>query len=315
MKRAPLCTIILPTIGRPKYFGAALESVVAQTYSNLNILVSDNGADPAVKLEARSNLRVVRRKMRIPAVEHINRCIQEADGDYIFLMSDDDILAPSYIAAGMERIADDASVGVVISKQELIDEAFLGPVADSSLSGSILQGSDFTARWADYGDTGVATVFPMLARRSELMACGSFPDYPTASYCDTMVFFRLCLHRKLCLIDGGYFYRIYPTSSGLAAPWSELLEAQKRFEEDLISLHKKDVLGSELLAAILRSDTRLLVNRWLKLYRFRTGLGNKVVPLIDISARLASLCARFGFAALPKFHGWSKAPHTISKPI
>ena len=39
----PLVSIIIPTFDRPRYLQEAIESGLAQTYSNIEVLVFDNG--------------------------------------------------------------------------------------------------------------------------------------------------------------------------------------------------------------------------------------------------------------------------------
>ena len=40
----PLVTLLLPTLNRTTYLREALDSVLAQDYPNLDILISDNGS-------------------------------------------------------------------------------------------------------------------------------------------------------------------------------------------------------------------------------------------------------------------------------
>jgi len=41
-KNLPLVSILIPTFNRPHYFKIALESALAQTYSNIEIIVGDD---------------------------------------------------------------------------------------------------------------------------------------------------------------------------------------------------------------------------------------------------------------------------------
>jgi glycosyltransferase involved in cell wall biosynthesis len=307
----PLCTVILPTVGRPKYFGAALASVAAQTYRPFNILVSDNAANPPIeraeieKWAPEANVRLVRRQPQVPMGDHINLCFKEAEGEYVFLMSDDDLIAPGYLEADMECILSESSVGMVVALQTQIDESFFGPIPSSPIGFMTLPGTEYANLWFNGGSACALTIFPMLVSRRQVLECGGFRDYPTASHCDNMVFFQLCLGRKLGLLDGGYYYRVYATSSGLAAPWQELLVAQSNYERDLLDMHKQGRLERKLLLAILRSNTQLLFGRWKQLYRHRPGFENRVRPLLDITLRLFSMGWQHGFGSLPKLHKWS----------
>ena len=72
-------------------------------------------------------------------------------------------------------------------------------------------------------------------------------------------------------------------------------------------MYKKGRLERELLLAIIRGNTQLLVQRWKQLYRHQAGYENKVRPVLDITLRVFSLGWHYGLGALPKLHKWSAA--------
>ncbi|MGM2833869.1 glycosyltransferase family 2 protein, partial [Bacillus cereus group sp. Bce025] len=45
IKNVPLVSILIPTYNRPHYFKIALESALAQTYSNIEIIVGDDSTN------------------------------------------------------------------------------------------------------------------------------------------------------------------------------------------------------------------------------------------------------------------------------
>ena len=45
IKNLPLVSILIPTYNRPHYFKIALESALAQTYSNIEIIVGDDSTN------------------------------------------------------------------------------------------------------------------------------------------------------------------------------------------------------------------------------------------------------------------------------
>ncbi|MGQ0453214.1 glycosyltransferase family 2 protein, partial [Bacillus sp. SS-TM] len=44
-KNLPLVSILIPTYNRPHYFKIALESALAQTYSNIEIIIGDDSTN------------------------------------------------------------------------------------------------------------------------------------------------------------------------------------------------------------------------------------------------------------------------------
>jgi len=310
MKDNPLCTIIVPTVGRPKYIGAALASVAAQTYRPLEILISDNAPNPSVEigeLQRQSPEAKVRLIRPLPPLlepaRHFNLCVKEARGEYVFIMGDDDLMSPGYIAASMECILGEPSVNAVIARQTRIGESFFGPVSTAPIHFKTLPGDEFVSQWLIEGKLpDVLTTFPMVARRRHMLECGGLPEYPDASHSTNTLILQLCLGAKLGLLDGGYYYRVYPTSGGLGTLWRKLIAATQDYDRDLLVLHKKGRLEKELFLAIVRGNTHLLISRWKQLYRRRPGFENKVRPVLDIAFRIFNLGWRHGLGAMPKLH-------------
>ena len=310
MKDNPLCTIIVPTIGRPKYIGAALASVAAQTYRPLEILISDNGPNPSVEIgeiqrqAPQAKVRLIRPLPPFLApARHFNLCLKEAQGEYVFIMGDDDLMSPGYIGASMECILGEPSVNAVIARQIRVAESFFGPVSDAPIQFTTLTGEEFLSQWMIEGKLqDVLTTFPMVARRRQVLEYGGLPEYPDASHSTNTLILQLCLGAKLGLLDGGYYYRIYPTSGGLATPWRNLVAANQEHERDMLDLHKAGRLERKLFLALIRGNTHLLVGRWKQLYRRRPGLKNKVRPVFDIATRIFNLGRLYGLGAVPKLH-------------
>jgi glycosyl transferase family 2 len=310
MNDNPLCTIIVPTVGRPKYIGAALASVAAQTYHPLEILISDNAPNPSVdigEVQRQSPQAKVRLIRPLPPLlepaRHFNLCLKEAQGEYVFLMGDDDLMSPGYIAASMECILSKPSVNAVIARQTRIEESFFGPVSNAPIHFKTLTGDEFLVQWVIEGKLqDVLTTSSMVARRRQVLECGGFPEYPDASHCNNTLLLQLCLGAKLGLLDGGYYYRVYPTSGGLATPWRKLVAATQDYDRDLLNLHRQGRLKKKFFLALVHGNTQLLFLRWKNHYRRRPGFGNKVCPLLDIFFRVFNLAWRHGLGAVPKLH-------------
>ena len=95
-----MVTIAVPTFNRAAYVRESLESIRAQTYPHLEILVGDNAstdgtADMLRELGATEpRLRAIRHERNLGMVGNFNALLRAARGDYFVLVSDDDILTP-----------------------------------------------------------------------------------------------------------------------------------------------------------------------------------------------------------------------------
>jgi glycosyltransferase involved in cell wall biosynthesis len=108
-------TIAIPTYNRAAYFRIALDSAMAQTYSNLEIVVSNNACtdDTAAVLASIDDprMRVVVQPSTVSMMENWNACLNAASGKYFLLLSDDDILEPTAIAEMVDALEDSARRG------------------------------------------------------------------------------------------------------------------------------------------------------------------------------------------------------------
>jgi glycosyltransferase involved in cell wall biosynthesis len=98
----PRLTIAIPTVNRSGLLGRAIESALAQTSSDIEIIVSDNGstdATPAViGRYAGRGLRIFRHPSTMPAAKHGQFLIEQARGEFFLGLSDDDFLEPEFAA-------------------------------------------------------------------------------------------------------------------------------------------------------------------------------------------------------------------------
>lgn len=96
----PLVTVEIITYNQEKYVGRAIDSVLAQTYENFELLIVDDGSTDRTPQIIRSY-----KDSRIRCIfkEHknrwagTNRAIAEARGEYILAVDSDDYIAADYI--------------------------------------------------------------------------------------------------------------------------------------------------------------------------------------------------------------------------
>jgi glycosyltransferase involved in cell wall biosynthesis len=93
--------VIIPTYNRVPFLTKALESALAQTYRNTEIIVSDNAASPEVaQLVASYGDRRVRYRHNngnIGPLRNVLAAYREAKGDYVSTLHDDDLWEPTLL--------------------------------------------------------------------------------------------------------------------------------------------------------------------------------------------------------------------------
>lgn len=122
-----LVSICVPVYNGEKHLRECLDSALAQTYSNTEILVSDDGStdgslaivreyaakDPRVKLHVSESNRGL--------VGNWNRCLELASGEWIKFLFQDDRLQPACVEK-MLRLGKQRSGSLVVCKREFFME-------------------------------------------------------------------------------------------------------------------------------------------------------------------------------------------------
>ena len=124
----PLVSIIIPTYQRPHYFRLALESVLAQTYRNLDIFITDDSNDNRTEDMMQRDFSD---DSRIHYEHHPEfdasgnwsraRAYDNPRAKYVNWLMDDDLFLPDKIAVMVDWMVANPDVSLVTSYRELID--------------------------------------------------------------------------------------------------------------------------------------------------------------------------------------------------
>lgn len=102
----PLVSVILPVFNSEKYIGVSLESMLKQTYTNLQIIVIDDGSTDRTYSILRSyddkRIKLVRFDENKGLIAALNYGLDLATGDYIARMDADDYSFPDRIQRQIE---------------------------------------------------------------------------------------------------------------------------------------------------------------------------------------------------------------------
>ncbi|WP_210487465.1 glycosyltransferase family 2 protein [Rufibacter aurantiacus] len=126
---SPLVSIICLCFNHAAFLREALDSVLAQTYPNLDILVVDDlSTDHSVEIieeyvQRYPQIRFIRHTQNQGNCASFNEALQVSQGDFIIDFATDDVLHPERVARQVEAFQQlPASYGVVYTDAELIDE-------------------------------------------------------------------------------------------------------------------------------------------------------------------------------------------------
>lgn len=164
----PLVCICLPTYNAASTVRETLESILAQTYPNLVVHVSDNAStDDTLKIIeslADSRVTIHRHADNIGAEGNFNRCIQLAEGEYTAIFHADDIYEPDIVTKQVAFLETNQKAGAVFTQASLIDER-------GNRLGEICLPKGIVAQRGLYD---FATMFKAVLRHSNYFICPSF---------------------------------------------------------------------------------------------------------------------------------------------
>lgn len=112
----PLVSIIITCYNSEKYLYLAIQSILSQTYENLEILLCDDGSEDSTKIIIESiedkRVRKFYNSYNIGYLETCNRLFLEANGVYIGFQDSDDTSISSRIEEQIDFLESDMSVAM-----------------------------------------------------------------------------------------------------------------------------------------------------------------------------------------------------------
>jgi glycosyltransferase involved in cell wall biosynthesis len=125
-RQTPFVTVGIPTYNRPKGLERTLQCILGQSYSNLQVIVSDNcSTDQEVlpllqQYAAKDNrLRYVVQETNRSIVPNFQFLLDQATGEYFMWAADDDSWAPNFIEVCVEAMQNNPGVVLCMTDLEL----------------------------------------------------------------------------------------------------------------------------------------------------------------------------------------------------
>ena len=274
-----LVTIALPVYKRLDYVVEALRSIAAQDYSNIELIVSDNGENGSKVRELAEQwyprpFRFRQNPQTVPLPEHYNQLIQLATGEYFAFLDYDDVLSPNYVSDLVRILDEHPEVAVAISREEIIDPSGRVLRTSSPKIPTLLSGPEFVKSWTAYGYESYATV---LGRTVLIQEDGGHPFFPGGTYTDDALLIKLCLRGMVGTSQRSVFrWRWSEVSHGWSLKCASLAEDTRRFlvflDEDPAILRyqaKAPEEWRELRNRLYRMAWHTYFERWAGLYHDR----------------------------------------------
>lgn len=124
----PKVTFGLPVYNGDLFISRTLDSLLAQTYQDFEIVICDNASTDRTQeiihdYVARDNrIRTYRNERNMGATYNYNRVLELASGEYFKWIAADDVIRPEFLFRCVEALDSDPSIVLVYSKAAFIDE-------------------------------------------------------------------------------------------------------------------------------------------------------------------------------------------------
>jgi alpha-1,3-rhamnosyltransferase len=215
----PKVSICIPSYNHARFLPAAIESALAQTYRNIEIIIVDDGSSDGSLEIAQSyatkfpNLISVythpnHSNRGISAT--INRACQESNGDYWTLLGSDDVYHAEKTAQQVSFLFENSTYGWVYSAALIIDERgqILSAMNRIDVSGDLRLLESLIL-------SNQITAITVMARRKCLEALGEHSEQLV--YSDWEFWIRMGAHYKLGFIANPLVkYRVHSYNTSLA---------------------------------------------------------------------------------------------------
>ena len=214
----PLVTICIPTYNRPEMLRQSLQSVLWQSYRNLEVIVSDNASDTdtvaVVDSFGDDRVRVDRLDTNIGLHGNLSRCLHLGTGTYRMMLPDDDLMLPGNVESKVAFFQTHPQVGLVHSAFRYVNSDSLpyGPVTNwTSAEKDVVQpGYEYISESIAKG--GITCVSSVMLR-SDIVGSESFvaDDGP---YCDLALWLRLAQRADVGFLTAPLSgYRVHASSA------------------------------------------------------------------------------------------------------
>jgi glycosyltransferase involved in cell wall biosynthesis len=124
----PRVSVVVPSYNNADYLAETMDSILAQTYDDFEVVVADHSStdgtmDIARRYEADPRVRLLTTEAGGGAKRNWDRVSQEARGELIKLVCGDDLIAPTALARQVSAFDEHPSAVLVASQRTLVDAA------------------------------------------------------------------------------------------------------------------------------------------------------------------------------------------------
>ncbi|MBN1870654.1 MAG: glycosyltransferase [Candidatus Omnitrophica bacterium] len=243
-------SVIMPTYNYAQYLSRAIDSVLAQTYKDFEIIVIDDGSTDHTKEVLRPYMDKIRyvyqQNQGIAAAR--NRGIKEAQGKWIAFLDSDDSWVPEKLAIQADIMVKDPSVGLIYGKVTLFRED--GTRVEVYPTREPGRNAQELAERLGYLPTST-----IMASKDLVLQVGLFDeDLPTSEDLDLWV--RIARVAKIHEVDSPILARHYIHGSNITSNEMKMYEGWVKFHYKVLREYK-DISPAKIFRVLTKNEYAL----------------------------------------------------------
>lgn len=248
MNSLPLVSLVIPAFN-PRFFERALSSAVSQNYGNLEIIVCDDSRgneieDIAVSVSEQTGVavRYVRNPRTLGLVDNLKACLEQAQGEFIKFLCDDDLLYSACIEQQVHEMRHD-EVSLVVAQRLLWDANDIilpARIENTPLSpvSALLKGDDVLGIFEKFPVNVLGGFSSALMRRADVVELLPALTEEGARFVATLDFaLYVCLLRRGNLAVSNNVLsaeRLYPERLSAQQPMKDAAEVEREWISQML---------------------------------------------------------------------------------
>ncbi len=128
----PLVSLLIPSFNHEKYIHSCIDSIIAQTYQNIEVIIIDDGSKDKTFEEIKKReddlkkrfLRVIinKNEENIGVTKTLNLGLKKVKGEYVKILASDDMLLPQAIEKLVDFLEKNIESDLVFCNARLVDD-------------------------------------------------------------------------------------------------------------------------------------------------------------------------------------------------
>lgn len=178
--KRPKVSLCIPAYQAEGYLQATIDSVLAQNYADLEIVIVDNNSSDGTRAIVENidddRVRVHRNAATLSMADNFNLAVQLCQGTFVKLLCADDTLEPGCLAAQAAILENNPGVALVASQTDFIDDDGVLLLRARGLRGIVGRhsGQRVVSEIIRSGRNPIGAPVAAMFRRADFDRCGGF---------------------------------------------------------------------------------------------------------------------------------------------